>query len=111
MTAQAVDDNLPAFRGRVTPRPVASETGIMDLIKRIELYRIRQREYRRVRAELLTYSPRELMGDLRMVPADIPEVARKAADLHVEAFVRSNPAYRAAQGWRRREGGLGSSFG
>jgi uncharacterized protein YjiS (DUF1127 family) len=83
----------------------------MDLIKRIELYRIRQREYRRVRAELLAYSPRELMGDLRMVPADIPEVARKAADQHVEAFVRSNPAYRAAQGWQRREGGLGSSFG
>ncbi len=80
------------------------ETGIMDLIKRIQLFRIRQREYRRVRAELETYSPRELMSDLRISPSDVHDIAREAADAQVELFVRTNPDYRAAQGWRRREG-------
>ena len=76
----------------------------MDLFKRVELALIRRREYRRLRAELESYSERELSADLRLSRSDIPEVAAEAADQRVAAFVRARPEYREAwEGRRRRE--------
>ena len=60
--------------GRAVGRPLAS--GAMDLTSRIRLAWQRQRAYRKARAELETYSDRELAADLRLNRADIPEFAR-----------------------------------
>ncbi len=40
-----------------------------------------------------------------------PALACEAADQHVELFVREQPEFRTAQGWRQPDGGLGSIFG
>ena len=50
----------------------------MNLLKHIEHALRRQRECRRVRAELETYSERELSADLRLDRSDIPDLAAQA---------------------------------
>jgi uncharacterized protein YjiS (DUF1127 family) len=60
--------------GRAVGRPLAS--GATALTTRIRLAWQREREYRRARAELETYSARELAADLRLNPSDIPAIAR-----------------------------------
>ena len=50
----------------------------MNLLKHIEHALRRQRECRRVRAELETYSERELNADLRLSRSDIPDLAAEA---------------------------------
>jgi uncharacterized protein YjiS (DUF1127 family) len=51
-------------------RPLAA--GATDLARRIRLTWQRERAYRRARAELETYSDRELAADLRLNRSDIP---------------------------------------
>ena len=53
----------------------------MNLLKHIEHALLRQRECRRVRAELETYSERELNADLRLNRSDIPALAAEAGRL------------------------------
>ena len=53
----------------------------MNLPKRIEHALLRRRECRRVRAELETYSERELNADLRLSRSDIPDLAAEAGRL------------------------------
>ena len=50
----------------------------MNLSQRIGLALLRRRECRRVRAELETYSERELNADLRLNRSDIPDLAAQA---------------------------------
>jgi hypothetical protein len=75
----------------------------MDLLNPIKLAFIWHREFRKVRAELESYSARELAADLRMSRADIPEVAARAADEKVAALVRRRPERRLAWWWRGRQ--------
>ncbi len=79
----------------------------MDLIKRLNLGLVWQREFRKMRGELASYSARGLEADLRLNHSDIPGVAAEAADERVAAFVRDNPSYRGA--WAGR--GRGTVFG
>jgi uncharacterized protein YjiS (DUF1127 family) len=62
------------------PAPTRRPSGdrIMNLLKRIEHALLRRRECRRVRAELETYSERELNADLRLSRSDIPDLAARA---------------------------------
>ena len=53
----------------------------MNLLERIEHALLRRRECRRVRAELETYSERELNADLRLNRSDIPDLAAEAGRL------------------------------
>jgi hypothetical protein len=76
--------------------------GPVEFFKRIELELIWRREFARVRAELTSYSERQISADLRMNGSDIPGIAREAADQHLATFVRSRPSYRGA--WERRTG-------
>lgn len=72
----------------------------MNLLHHLKLASIWRREYRRVLAEFASYSDRELSADLRLHLSDTPGIAAEAADQHVAAFVRDNPAYRDALAWR-----------
>ncbi len=75
----------------------------MDILKRLQLAVAWRREFHRVRAELATYSERELAADLRLNLSDIPSIAAEAADERVAAFVRAHPGYRHA--WAGSRGG------
>ena len=70
----------------------------MNLPERIGLALLRRREFLRARAELETYSERELNADLRLSRSDIPDLAAATADERVAAFVRGRPAHRRARG-------------
>lgn len=72
----------------------------MNLLHQLQLALIWRREHHRVRAELASYSDRELSADLRLHRSDIPGIAGEAADAKVAAFVRSHPDYRGAMAWR-----------
>jgi uncharacterized protein YjiS (DUF1127 family) len=78
----------------------------MNILRSLELAWLRHSEYRKARAELDSYSERQLNSDLRLNRSDIPDLAAEAADVRVAEFVRANPAYRDA--WTpRRAGGYG----
>ncbi len=68
----------------------------MNFIESIKLARLRRREFRRVLAELESYTDRELLSDLRLDRADFARVAREAAERRV-ALLRAE----------RRAGGRG----
>ena len=71
-----------------------------DLGRRVNLELVWRRAYRRVRAELATYSNQELMADLRMNRSDIDSIAAEGADEQVARFVAAHPAYRrVGHGW------------
>ena len=53
----------------------------MNVLKHVGHALLRRREYRRVRAELETYSERELSADLRLNRSDIPDLAVGAGRL------------------------------
>ncbi|MFL5335524.1 MAG: hypothetical protein ACJ8H8_20645 [Geminicoccaceae bacterium] len=72
-----------------------------DLGRGVHLRRFWRRAFRQVRAELRSYSPRELMADLRLSPAEIDDIAAEGADQRVAAFVAANPAFRRAALGRR----------
>ena len=65
-----------------------------DLGRSVQLRRLWSQAFRRARAELRSYSPRELMADLRLSPSNIDDLAAETADAKVAAFVGANPAYR-----------------
>jgi uncharacterized protein YjiS (DUF1127 family) len=76
----------------------------VNILRSIELALLRRSEYRKARAELETYSERELNSDLRLNRSDIPTLAAEAAERRMAAFVRSHPAYRRAmRPWGHRE--------
>jgi len=69
----------PPARGRAgSAREPSPEIIVMNLSQRIGLALLRRRECRRVRAELETYSERELSADLRLNRSDIPDLAARA---------------------------------
>lgn len=68
--------------------------GETDLGRSLELRLLWRSTFRQARAELHSYSPRELMADLRLSPSNIDDLAAEAADGKVAAFVAANPAYR-----------------
>lgn len=82
----------------------------MHLLNRFRLHRLWRREFARVRAELGSYTRRELSADLRLSPGDIPDIAAEAADRRVAAYVRSHPGYRGAFGGRDAAGTAGAAF-
>src|SRR5687768_2127656 len=64
-------------------RPIWWRIKASGLPQRLELARRRRREFRKVRAELESYSERELMSDLRLTRSDIPAIAAQAAEERV----------------------------
>jgi hypothetical protein len=83
------------------------EIGPMNLLNHLKLALIRHRAFRKVSAELESYSERELMADLRLNRSAIPAIAAEAADQRVAALVRSHPEYRRAWEWHSRQAGAG----
>jgi uncharacterized protein YjiS (DUF1127 family) len=70
---------------------------LMNILRSLELAWLRHSEYRKARAELDSYSERQLNTDLRLNRSDIPDIAAEAADARVAEFVRANPEYRQAR--------------
>ena len=82
---------IGSFVGRLRAAVEATAAGralVLDLVWR--------RAYGRVRAELASYSDRELMADLRLSRGDVHGIAVEGADAAVAAFIAGHPAYRAA---------------
>ena len=88
--------------GSALALPITVAIGATGLPQRIALARLWRREFRKARAELESYSERELESDLRINRSNIPEIAAEAAEQSVGAFLRSHPEYRKARGWRGR---------
>ena len=59
-------------------QPLAAAFGATELGRRVAHALARQREIRRVRAELASYSQRELMTDLRLTLAEVDGIAAQA---------------------------------
>ena len=76
----------------------AAET---DLGRRVRLRLVWRSAYNQVRAELQTYSPRELMADLRYSRSEIDDLATEGADERVAAFIAANPSFRRVAFARR----------
>lgn len=91
--------------GHALAEPVLAAARVTGLSERAELARVRRREYLRVRAELLTYSDRELLTDLRLVPSEIEDVAAEAAAMRVDAFAQGRRKRDEGFGWRSRPAG------
>ena len=79
----------------------------MNLLHHLKLALIWRREFRKVSAELESYSERELMADLQLNRSAIPAIAAEAADQRVAALVRSHPAYSRAWRWHGRQARAG----
>jgi uncharacterized protein YjiS (DUF1127 family) len=77
---------------------------VMNILRSLELAWLRHGEYRKARAELDSYTERQLNSDLRLNRSDIPDIAAEAADARVAEFVRANPEYRDAWAARRVDG-------
>jgi uncharacterized protein YjiS (DUF1127 family) len=87
-------------RAAQVARQVGAAIEGTDLGRRVNLELVWRRAYRRVRAELATYSNQELMADLRMNRSDIDSIAAEGADEQVARFVAAHPAYRrVGHGW------------
>jgi hypothetical protein len=84
--------------------------GIADsgLSRRLQLGRVRRREYRRIQRELMSYTDRELLADLRRTRSEVEDIALEGAERAVAAFVAAHPDYRqAAAGWQDQRRGTG----
>ncbi len=66
----------------------------MDLLKTIQRLLLRDRIFRAVLAEFESYSDRELMSDLRLTRADLPQLAYEEAARHVAALAPRRPIRR-----------------
>jgi uncharacterized protein YjiS (DUF1127 family) len=77
---------------------------VMNILRSLELAWLRHGEYRKARAELDSYTERQLNSDLRLNRSDIPDIAAEAADARVADFVCANPEYRDAWASRRVHG-------
>lgn len=92
----------PSLSSRIAQIARQLETAIegTDLGRRLNLELVWRRAYRRVRAELSTYSNQELMADLRLNRSDIDSIAAEGADEQVARFVAAHPGYRrVGHGW------------
>jgi uncharacterized protein YjiS (DUF1127 family) len=65
---------------------------LLNIIDRIKISLAWHRQYRRVYAELDSYTQREMKADLGLNRSDIPEIAAMAADQYIDQFVRPQPA-------------------
>jgi uncharacterized protein YjiS (DUF1127 family) len=77
-------------------RPVKQAALDSGLGRRIRLELFWRRAYRRVRAELASYTDRELNSDLRLARSEIDDIAAEGADERVAAYVAANPNFRRA---------------
>lgn len=94
--------------GAELAQPVALLLKATGLPQRAALAWMWHREFHKVRAELESYSERELTADLQLNRSGIPGIAADAADERVAAFVQARPDYRSAWGWGRHSGGVAS---
>jgi hypothetical protein len=99
-------DTISEF-GRVLRRRLAAT----EMGKSITLARLRRHEHARVARELESYSPQELMADLRLTRSEIHEIAADGAERAVDAFVRAHPEYRHAAGWGGHSGAVARAHG
>ena len=81
-------------------RPAVQAALESGLGRRIRLELVWRRAYRQMRAELATYSDRELMADLRLARSEIDDIAAEGADERLVAYVAANPSLRRA--WAER---------
>ena len=100
-----------ASLGHALAEPVLAAARVTGLSGRVELALVRRREFRKVRAELDTYSARELLTDLRLVPSEIGQVAAEAAAMRADEHARGRHRRRQAYGWRSRSAGAGYAGG
>lgn len=75
--------------------------GFSELSRRHTLAEVRRAAYGNARAELDSYSDRDLHQDLRIDRAQIHDLAAEEAELKVAAFVRAHPEHRDAGHGRR----------
>lgn len=99
-------ETISEFGRALSRRLAATELG-----KSLTLFRLRRYEQARVTRELESYSPQELMADLRLTRSEIGELAAESADRAVDAFVRAHPEYRRAAGWGAYGSGVAHARG
>jgi uncharacterized protein YjiS (DUF1127 family) len=68
--------------------PMMRRVAATEPYRRMELARIRRREFLRLRTQLDSYSDRELMADLRLTRSEIEDVAADGAQRLVDTVVR-----------------------
>ena len=93
-----------AASARSLAAPLVGWVAASELYRRFELARIRRREFLRLRAQLESYSDRELMADLRLVRSEIDDVAADGAQRLVDSVARDR-RYRRATAWQRQSAG------
>jgi len=76
-----------------------------DAWRRFEIARFHGAALNRARAELCSYRPHELAGDLGISPADIEPLAQEEARRRTEGHVARHPHLRGAAT------GIGAGFG
>ena len=102
---RGVHQTVGALVGPVAQRIVASET-----FRRLELARLRRREFLQLRRQLASYSDRELMADLRLVRSEIDDVAADGAQRLVDSIAR-NGRQRQSVAWSGEAVGVGQPQG
>ena len=90
-------ETMARFRQSVGQQFAATEMG-----KRFTLNRLRRSEIARITRELESYTPQQLMADLRLTRSEIDGIAADGAARAVDAFVRAHPDYRRVAGWEGR---------
>lgn len=95
------------FTFRSALMAIAAVVGAAGLARRVERARIWRREFSRVRDELSTYSERELAADLLINRSAIGELATRAADERLAAFLGSPTERRDDGRWWAHEPAAG----
>ena len=90
--------------------PLVDRIAASAAYQAIELARIRRREFLRLRAQLQSYSDRELMADLRLVRSEIDDVAADGAQRLVDTIIRTGRGRRTAA-WGGEAVGVGQPQG
>jgi uncharacterized protein YjiS (DUF1127 family) len=90
---------------------VGQQFAATDLGKRFTLNRLRRSEIARITGELESYTPQQLMADLRLTRSEIDGIAADGAARTVDAFVRVHPDYRGVAGWEGRRLGISHARG
>lgn len=93
-----------AASARSVAAPIVGWIVASEQFQRLELARIRRREFLRLRAQLESYSDRELMADLRLVRSEIDDVAVEGAQRLVDTVARDR-RYRRATAWQGQTAG------
>jgi uncharacterized protein YjiS (DUF1127 family) len=90
---------------------IGRQFAITEMGKRLTLNRLRRSEIARITRELESYTPQQLMADLRLARSEIDGIAADSADRAVDAFVRAHPDYRSVAGWEGRRMGISHARG